>query len=60
MSLLKRKLVLDVEPETVVAAISRLETLTDRIQATAAVLEQLIARLRAEEEIENDGRIAPG
>ncbi len=49
MNFLRRAPVTEVEPETVAAAIIRLETLTDRIQATAAVLEQLVARLREEE-----------
>lgn len=47
---------LDVEPESVAAAIVRLETLTDRIQATAAVLEQLVAKLREEEDEMIDDR----
>lgn len=50
MNPLRRRRIVDVEPETVAATIARLETLTDRIQATAAVLEQLVARLREEEE----------
>lgn len=45
---LKRKIV-SVEPETVMTTIQRLEMLTERIEATAAVLEQLIAKLREEE-----------
>lgn len=52
MNWFRRGPVIDVEPETVAAAIIRLEQLTDRIQATAAVLEQLVARLREEEEEE--------
>jgi hypothetical protein len=43
-----RKVVI-IEPETVMSTIQRLEALTERIEATAAVLEQLIAKLRAEE-----------
>jgi hypothetical protein len=43
-----RKVVV-IEPETVMSTIQRLEALTERIEATAAVLEQLIAKLRAEE-----------
>ena len=39
----------DSELETVAAAIVRLEAITDRIQATAAVLEQLVIKLREEE-----------
>lgn len=50
MNLFRRRTEVVVEPETVAAAIIRLESLTDRIQATAAVLEQLVARLREEEE----------
>lgn len=41
--------VIVVEPETVMTTIQRLEALTERIEATAAVLEQLIAKMRAEE-----------